>query len=74
VRAFKTKPAAKRLEVYDIANNQREQRRGSLLQAPHPIASTNPLKRAFDDVGRAQMFPVLSREVVEGEQRLAILD
>jgi hypothetical protein len=25
-------------------------------------------KRAFDDVGRAQMFPVLGREVVAGEQ------
>ena len=31
-------------------------------------------ERAFDDVGRAQMLPVLGREVVEGEQRVAILD
>jgi hypothetical protein len=31
-------------------------------------------ERAFDDVGRAQMLPVLGREVVEGEQRTAILD
>ena len=31
-------------------------------------------ERAFDDIGRAQMLPVLGREIVEGEQRLAILD
>lgn len=31
-------------------------------------------ERAFDDVRRAQMLPVLGREVVEGEQRIAILD
>jgi hypothetical protein len=31
-------------------------------------------ERAFDDVGRSQMLPVLGREIVEGEQRLAILD
>ena len=31
-------------------------------------------ERAFDDVSRAQMLPVLGREVVEGEQRIAILD
>ena len=30
-------------------------------------------ERAFDDVGRAQMLPVLGGEVVEGEQRVAIL-
>jgi hypothetical protein len=30
-------------------------------------------ERAFDDVGRAQMLPVLGREVAEGEQRIAIL-
>ena len=28
----------------------------------------------FDDVGRSQMLPVLGGEVVEGEQRLTILD
>ncbi len=33
-----------------------------------------PWRRAFDDVRRAQMFPVFSREVEEGEQRGAILD
>jgi len=32
-------------------------------------AVTHGRKRAFDDVGRAQRFPVLSGEVVEGEQR-----
>ena len=26
-------------------------------------------ERAFDEIGRAQMLPVLGREVVEGEQR-----
>jgi hypothetical protein len=31
-------------------------------------------ERAFDDVGRSQVLPVLGREVVEGEQRIAILD
>ena len=31
-------------------------------------------ERAFDDVGRSQMLPMLCREVVEGEQRLTILD
>ena len=31
-------------------------------------------KRAFDDVGRSQMLPVLGGEVVEGQQRVAILD
>ena len=31
-------------------------------------------ERAFDDVGRAQMLPMLGGEVVEGEQRNAILD
>src|SRR5262249_40268426 len=31
-------------------------------------------ERAFDDVGRAQMPPVLSWKVVEGEQCVAILD
>jgi len=31
-------------------------------------------ERAFDDVRRAQVLPVLGREVVEGEQRVAILD
>src|SRR5207302_376367 len=31
-------------------------------------------KRTFDDVGRAQMLPVFGGEVVEGEQRVAILD
>src|ERR1700693_4988953 len=31
-------------------------------------------ERAFDDVGRSQMLPMLGREVVEGEQRLTILD
>ncbi len=30
-------------------------------------------ERAFDYVGRAQMLPVLGREVVEGQQRVAIL-
>ena len=30
-------------------------------------------ERAFDDVGCAQMLPVLGREVVEGQQRVAIL-
>jgi hypothetical protein len=30
-------------------------------------------ERTFDGGGRARMFPVLSREIVEGEQRLAIL-
>ena len=37
-------------------------------------AVTHRGERAFDDVRRAQMFPVFSREVVEGEQRGAILD
>jgi hypothetical protein len=31
-------------------------------------------ERAFDDVGRSQMLPMLGGEVVEGEQRLTILD
>jgi hypothetical protein len=31
-------------------------------------------ERAFDDVRRARVLPVLGREVVEGEQRVAILD
>ena len=31
-------------------------------------------EHAFDDVARAQMLPVLGREVVESEQRIAILD
>src|SRR6202035_375554 len=31
-------------------------------------------ERAFDDVGRAQMLPVLGGEVVEGEQRVTIFD
>jgi hypothetical protein len=31
-------------------------------------------ERAFDDAGRAQMFPVLCGEVVEVQQRIAILD
>ena len=31
-------------------------------------------ERTFDDVRRSQMLPVLGRKVVEGEQRLAILD
>src|ERR1700748_1886338 len=31
-------------------------------------------ERAFDDVGRSQMLPMFSREVIEGKQRLAILD
>jgi hypothetical protein len=31
-------------------------------------------ERAFDDVGRSQMLPMLEREVVEGQQRLTILD
>jgi hypothetical protein len=31
-------------------------------------------ERAFDDVRRAQMLAVLGREVVKGEQRVAILD
>jgi len=30
-------------------------------------------ERAFDDVGRAQMLPMLGGEVVEGQQRVAIL-
>jgi len=30
-------------------------------------AVTHGRERAFDDVGRAQMFPVLGREVVEGQ-------
>ncbi len=34
----------------------------------------NRCERAFDDVGRAQMFPVLGGKVVKGEQRIAILD
>jgi hypothetical protein len=29
-------------------------------------------ERAFDDVGRPQMLPMLGREVVEGEQRLPL--
>jgi hypothetical protein len=28
---------------------------------------THGCERAFDDVGRAKMFPVLGREVVEGQ-------
>jgi hypothetical protein len=28
---------------------------------------THGRERAFDDVGRAQMLPVLGREVVEGQ-------
>ena len=35
-------------------------------------AVTHGRERAFDDVGRAQMLPVLGREIVEGEQRVAI--
>src|SRR5262245_3101942 len=31
-------------------------------------------ERAFDDVRRPQVFPVLGWEVVEGEERIAILD
>jgi hypothetical protein len=31
-------------------------------------------ERAFDGARRPQMFPVLGREVVEGEERIAILD
>ena len=31
-------------------------------------------ERAFDDVGRAQMLPVLGGEVVEDEQRVSIFD
>ena len=31
-------------------------------------------ERAFDDVRRVQVLPVLGREVVEGEQRVAILN
>jgi hypothetical protein len=34
---------------------------------------TNRREYALDDVGRAQMLPMLGREVVEGQQRLAIL-
>ena len=37
-------------------------------------AVTHGRERAFDDVGRAQMFPVLGGEVVEGEQCFAVLD
>ena len=37
-------------------------------------AMANGRERAFDDVGRAQMFPVLGGEVVESQQRVAILD
>ena len=36
-------------------------------------AMTNRREYALDDVGRAQMLPMLGREVVEGQQRLAIL-
>jgi hypothetical protein len=35
---------------------------------------THGVERAFDEVGRAQMFPVLGGEVVEGEQGFAVLD
>ena len=31
-------------------------------------------ERTFDDVRGAEMLPVLGREVVEGEQRIALLD
>ena len=37
-------------------------------------AVTHGRERALDDVRRAQMLPVFGGEVVEGEQRLAILD
>jgi hypothetical protein len=46
---------------------------GKTSLGTHP-AVADCCERTFDDVGRAQMFPVLGREVVEGEQRLAILD
>src|SRR6266481_5740482 len=36
-------------------------------------AVTHGRERAFDDVGRAQMLPMLGGEVVENEQRVAIL-
>jgi hypothetical protein len=32
------------------------------------------LERAFDDVARSQMLPMLGRQVVEGEQHIAILN
>jgi hypothetical protein len=35
------------------------------------VSMTHGRERAFDDVGRAQMLPVLGREVVEGEQRIS---
>jgi hypothetical protein len=37
-------------------------------------AVTDGRERTFDDVGRAQMLPMLGREVVESEQRVVILD
>ncbi len=50
--------------------------RGLVRQAPLGAdrAVADRRERAFDDVGRAQMLPVLGREVVEGQQRIAILD
>jgi hypothetical protein len=58
-------------------------RKGAVAQ--NGTAASNSLSRmpgswsgindpAFDGVGRSQMLPVLSREVVEGKQRVAILD
>src|ERR1700741_1196438 len=37
-------------------------------------AVTHSRERAFNDVRRTQMFPMLGREVVESEERIAILD
>ena len=50
----------------------------AVLFERHPFGAHGAVahrgERAFHDVRRAQMLPVLGLEVVEGEQRVAILD
>src|SRR5262249_20586116 len=52
-------------------HGQRRRSRETALSADGPVAHGG--KRALDGVRGAQVLPMLGREVVEGEQRLAIL-
>src|SRR6059036_1115390 len=67
----------RRRQLFSAASASLKIMASAVLFERHPLERTvrwrTVANRAFDDVGCAQMLPVLGREVVEGQQRIAIL-
>src|SRR5947199_7505598 len=67
----------RRRQLFSAASASLKIMASAVLFERHPLGAHRAVayrrERAFDDVGCAQMLPVLGREVVEGQQRIAIL-